>query len=441
MSLSHSKIKRIAHKTLAQASVGDLRVKVSASRVGNARFAASGPTTGGDVERLMVSVTAVTPDGRMATAQGNQTDDAALAGLVRAAEQMASQVPIDPETMPPLGKTKLVRVANFDRKVAQMDAAQRIELVRSTISGAGQTSISGFIEHRDSAVYHADRAGLGGYHRQSALSMSCTCRTADHTGSAKRGFLSHTAHGLEGRVLAVDCAQWAQRSRSPKAIDPGRYTVVLAPQAVADLLLFFVGAMSHRKAVEGRSYFAGKQGGTRLGETLFGPNIHLRSDPADREHPATPMAADGTAQVATTWVEAGQLRALQAGRYWADKTGVAVRPVPSSVHMAGTTTTLDQLIEGVDRGILVSRFWYNRMLAPRTITTTGLTRDGTFWIEKGKIVQPIGNLRYNDSPVTLLKKALALGQAQRAGLTQGTVVVVPPVVVDGFRFESRSEAI
>ena len=121
--------------------------------------------------------------------------------------------------------------------------------------------------------------------------------------------------------------------------------------------------------------------------------------------------------------------------------GVAVRPNPSSLHLAGGSGSLDDLVAGVDKGVLVSRFWYNRMLQPRSILATGLTRDGTFWIEGGKIAKPVKNLRYNDSPVTLLTKVAAMGAAVRAGGTTDSTVVVPPMVVEGFHFDSTSDAV
>ena len=135
------------------------------------------------------------------------------------------------------------------------------------------------------------------------------------------------------------------------------------------------------------------------------------------------------------------LRALSSGRYWSSKTGVAVRPMPSSLHLAGGTGSLDDLIANVDKGVLVSRFWYNRMLQPRSILATGLTRDGTFWIEGGKIVRPVKNMRYNDSPLTLLTKASAMGTAVRAGGSVDRTDVVPPMVVEGFHFDSTSDAV
>jgi predicted Zn-dependent protease len=442
MTLTRSQAKRWTDRVLAQASFGDVRVRITDERSGHLRFAQGQPTTEGDVERLEIRVTAA-KDGRAATVTGNRTDDAGLAQLVRAAEELAELAPPDPEFMPPLGPTKYLTVRGTDRTTAKMAAAQRAVAVGAALQTARDRGVeaAGFLSHGDRASAVADRAGLFAFHPSTHVAMTTTCRTSDGTGSARAGFRSHAASGLHAGTLAEDAARRALQSQSPSPIEPGRYTVVLTADAVADLLSFFTSSMDARAADEGRSWFSKPGGGNRAGELLFDPRISIVSDPANAQHPAAPFADDGRPQQRTSWVEAGRLLALPASRYWADKQGIASRPSPSSVHMAGTNDDLDALIAKVDRGILVSRFWYNRMLARSSITATGLTRDGTFLIEGGRLAKPIGNLRYNDSPITLLTQVEALGRPERAAFSGGDVVVVPPMVVRDFNFESTSDAI
>jgi len=239
----------------------------------------------------------------------------------------------------------------------------------------------------------------------------------------------------------ADAAERAKRSQLPMRREPGRYPVVLTAQAVADLMGFVVQALAARPAYEGRGVFSARGGGTQVGETLFDERIHLWSDPADAANPAEPFDDEGRAQEKVDWIEDGVLRALHAGRYWADAKGIEPRPRPSSLHLDGGTEDLEALVAGVDRAVLVSRFWYTRMLDPQQLRITGLTRDGTFWVEKGKIVEPIRNFRFNDSPLTLLKDVVALGRPERAGLSTGRVIVVPPMVVSAFEFSSLSDAV
>ena len=442
MTRTRTDAKKLVQKILAQASFGDLRVRISETTSGHTRFARSQPTTKGDVEELEIHVTAAKA-GRHATVTGNRTDDAALAELVRRAETLAELSPVDPEHMPPLGPTSPPRVDAYDAKVADMGAKARVEIVEQAIAAgkADALEMSGFLEHGVSSTVVADRAGLFAHHVGTSLSLATTARTSDGTGSARRGHVSHTRRTLEPKSLAEEVARWAVRSKSPRPVDPGHYTVVLMPDAVADILSFFIGALDARSAAEGRSWFSAPGGNTKVGETIFAPNVRAWSDPGDRAHPSVPFSNDGRVHRKVTWIEGGTLKALTASRYWADKAGVPSVPRPGSFHMAGGNASVDELIGEVDRGILVTRFWYNRMLEPRTILATGLTRDGTFLIEGGAIAHPVKNLRYNESPVTVLRRLAAAGRPERAGLSTGRVMVVPPVVVEGFHFGSTSDAI
>jgi predicted Zn-dependent protease len=442
VTISRAEAKRLVHRILGHASFGDVRVRIRESVSGHTRFARSQPTTEGDIETLEIRVTAA-KGGRHATVTGNRTDDAALAELVGQAESLAELAPVDPEHMPPLGRQSLLRVDAFDGQVAAMDAGDRIDLVGAAITAGKRDDLemSGFLDHAQTATIVADRSGLFAHHLGTRLSLATTARTRDGTGSARRGHVSHRRSGLDARAVASDAARWAVRSASPRAIDPGRYTVVLMPDAVADIMSFFIGALDARRAAEGRSYFSAPGGGTRVGERLFDPSVRLSSDPSDRADPGSPFADDGRPHRKVDWVKDGKLETLVTSRYWADKTGATSVPMPDTFHMSGTAASLDELIAGVKRGILVTRFWYNRMLEPRTILATGLTRDGTFLVENGAIAHPVKNLRYNESPVTVLKRLVAAGKPERAGLSTGRVMVVPPVVVEGFHFGSISDAI
>jgi len=442
VSLSASAARALCKRVLAEASVGDLRVHVKAAARGDLRFAASHPTTSGDVERVDITVTA-SKDGRHASATGNRTDAAGLRELVQRAEAMAALAPVDPEAMPPIGRVKLPRVAARDPKVAAMTPTQRAEIVGEVLDAgkAKGVEISGHLQHASIADAFADRAGLFAFHDRTELTLTCTARTSDGTGSSKAGYASHARAGLSGKALAERAADTALASREPKPLAAGRYAVLLMPDAVAELLDFMVGAMDARAAAEGRSFFTKAGGGTRIGETLFDPRVTIGSDPADRKNPAAALANDGRPQPKVTWVDRGVLRALHASRFFAAEQGLPALPRPSSIHMAGENVDRDALIAKIDKGVLVTRLWYNRMLEPRGIVATGLTRDGTFWIEGGKIAHPVKNLRYNDGPITLLTKLRALGRPERAGLATDRVWVVPPIVVDDFLFESTSDAI
>jgi len=443
MSLPPNDARALAQRILGGARLSDVRVKIRAATSGHHRFAQDRPTTAGDVDELDVWVTAVTPDGRCATVQGNRRDDASLAALVRKAETLAEFSPIDPEHMPPIGATEPHESTVTDREVLRMQPKDRVTLVEECIQAGRAANVvtAGFIEHCDEAEVFADRAGQSAYQRYSSIKLGCSCRTPDGMGSSSRSYASHAKAGLKAGALATEAATSAVKSQSPQRIEPGPRTVILMPNAVAELLAFFVGALAHRDAVEGRSPFSTPDGKTRLGEVLFNPLVNLWSDPADKQHPAKQFAEDGIVQPRTEWVLDGKLNALRADRYWAHKVGVPVVPWPSSFHMKGEDKSLETLIAGVKDGVLVTRFWYNRIVEPASILATGLTRDGTFAIADGAIRGPVTNLRYNESPLTLLERVVALGRPERAASVSSSVWVVPPIVVEGFNFASTSDAI
>ncbi|HET6583527.1 MAG TPA: metallopeptidase TldD-related protein, partial [Nannocystaceae bacterium] len=415
MTLGSAAARALCKRVLAEASFGDVRVHVKSAAKGDLRFAASRPTTSNDVERVDITVTA-SKDGRHASATGNRVDAAGLRELVQRAEAMALLAPVDPEAMPPLGRVAVPRAVARDRKVGAMTPPERAALVGAVldVGKAKGLEMSGYLEHADLSEAFADRAGLFAYFDRTQLRLTCTARTPDGTGSSKAGFASHSRAGLSAKALAEQACDTALKSREPRPLPAGRYTVVLLPDAVAELLDFMVGAMGARPASEGRSFFAkkGEPGVTRIGETMFDPRVELRSDPTDRKNPAEPLAEDGRPHPKVTWVDRGVLRALHTTRFFAADKGMPSIPRPSSIHMAGEDVAVDALIAKVDKGVLVTRLWYNRMLDPRGIVATGLTRDGTFWIEGGKIAHSVKNLRYNDGPITLLTKLRALGRPQ-----------------------------
>lgn len=437
-----SQAKRLVDLVLAQASFGDVRVRITSARRGHLRFGEGRPTTAGDVDGVTVAVTA-SKDGRTATVTGGRTDEAAVALLVQRAEGLAGLSPVDPEHMPPLSAQTILKVKAEDKAVAGLGASKRADVVGRALrrAEADKVRVAGIFEHEHVSEAVGTRAGLFLHHTHTRASLSATCRTADGTGSARGGYVSHALGGLVPEALVSDAAQRATRSQLPARRDPGRYPVILAPQAVADLLEFFIDSLDARQADEGRSAFSRPGGGTRVGERMFNAAVKLWSDPSDKADPAEPFDGEGRPHRKVTWVEGGELRALHTSRYWAEHQGLPDLPSPSSLHMDGGTDDLEALIAGFDRGVLISRFWYSRMLEPQRLLVTGLTRDGTFFIEKGKIVEPLRNFRWNDSPLSVLAKVVALGKPQRAGLSRGRVMVVPPLVVSEFELASSSDAV
>ena len=441
MTLTRAEAQSLIKSALKAATLKDVAVRVRSSSTANLRFANNAPTTSGEVERVDLSVTA-TRDRSSATVSGTARDPAGVAELVRRAEALAALAPADPEHMPPLGPQTYLRPVAEDPAVIKVGPEARVDAVARVLKVAreGKLEASGMYVHGHQSLALGTSAGLFAYHAETEVTLTATCRTPDGSGSGWGGAMSHRLADIDAVAVARRAADKAEMSRGGgPALAPGAYTVVLEAQAVADLLDFLRGSLGARTADEGRSFFS-RAGGNAIGESLFAAQIKLRSDPMDPGNPSTPFADDGLPLQPTVWIDQGKLLTLASSRYWAQRQGRAPVPAARSLFLAGGTASVAELVRGVERGVLVTRLWYNRMLDPRQILATGLTRDGTFKIEGGKLAGPVKNMRYNESPVTLLRQALALGKPERV-VNDGAVVVVPPMVVDGFHFASVSDAV
>ena len=204
-------------------------------------------------------------------------------------------------------------------------------------------------------------------------------------------------------------------------------------------------ALNARNADEGRSFFSKQGGGTKIGEKVLDERVTLVSDPASPLAPSSTFTGEGLPVERTTWIENGVVKNLAYDRYWAQKQGTRPVPLGGSLLMSGGDQSIEELIASTERGILVTRFWYIRPVDPRTILYTGLTRDGTFLIENGKVTRAVKNLRFNESPVFMLNNLVGMGQPVRVsasedgGVSRG--VVVPPIKARDFNFTSLSDAI
>ncbi|MDB5020474.1 MAG: peptidase, partial [Pedobacter sp.] len=228
----------------------------------------------------------------------------------------------------------------------------------------------------------------------------------------------------------------ANKSAGAKAIEPGKYTVILEPLAASDIIENMFRGFDARSADEGRSFMSKKGGGNRIGEQLFSENVNIYSDPMNPELPSATWDRDGLPIKKTQWVQNGVVKNLAYSRYWAAQKGVQPLPFGRSIVIEGGNQSLEDLIKSTEKGILVTRFWYIRSVDPQTLLLTGLTRDGTFYIENGEIKFPLKNFRFNESPVIMLNNVEALGKPVRTGTG-----MIPPMKIRDFTFTSLSDAV
>jgi predicted Zn-dependent protease len=437
--ISEAKAKQLVARALQGVKGAEASVTLRSERAGNTRFARNEITSSADVDRVTLSVTAHIGQ-RSASATTNQLDDHSIDDVVARAVRMAKLAPENPEAMPPLGKQTYVSTpGSVDAATAALAPGARAKAVGAAIAAgdAAKVQIAGFFEHEHSFVARATSAGLWAVHEATWAAFSCTGRTPDGTGSGWAGVSSNKASDLDAHALAQTASDKAARSANPKRLDPGRYTVVLEPAAVSALLNFLLGQLGARRADEGRSFFAKR----KVGDTLFPETITLRSDPRDAATGGWPFDGEGFPLQPTKWIDKGKLAGLTYTRYWAKKQGKQPTGGPSGWTLDGGTVSRDDLIKGVDRGVLITRFWYLRDLDPQTILATGLTRDGTFLIEKGEIRGPVNNFRFNESPVQMLGKCDALGAQMIPGGGEGGGIRVPILRTREFNLASISEAV
>lgn len=454
--LTRDQSKALTDRVLAMSTADETRVSVNSSWEGNTRFAGGEITTSGEAVNTTVSVSTRIGNRRASTTT-NLLDDASLRRAVDNAIRMAKLSPEDPELMPELGAQNYVNVNGFLDRTANLGPEARAEAVRRVLTRAGEVGrpagdvfVAGYLEAGAGARAIANNRGLFAYHRSTDAGLSTTVRTPDRTGSGWASAGARDWGTIDPAELGARATQKAVASRNPQAIEPGLYTVVLEPQAVADLVPQLAGAFNARNADEGRGAFSKRGGGNKIGEKVADERVTLYSDPADPDLLAQPFDGEGFPLKRRVWIENGILKSLSYSRFWAQKQGVEPTGgggggggggfgggLPGGLKMVGGTKSTEELIAGVPRGILVTHFFYIRSLDPRTVLLTGLTRDGTFLIENGKITRSLKNFRWNESPLFLLGKIDEIGRAERTAAGQ----VMPSLRARDFNFTSLSDAV
>ena len=441
MMLTKNQAKEIVDKILSIAKVDAVRISVDGGNSSNIRFARNTATTSGTQNNVAISVTA-TFGKRSGTYSFNQFDEKTIADAVRKAEELAKLAPEDPEYMPALEPQQYPVVSAYVDATAKVIPEFRANIAKECIEIASSKKLiaAGFIENDKRFSMFANNRGLVAYHTSTDISYSVTARTEDGTGSGWASGGHNDASLLEGTSISKRAVDKGLSSVNAKAIEPGKYTVILEPEAVRNIIGSFIFRMDARSADEGRSFFSEVDGKNKIGQKLFPEFVNIVSDPTHPDVPGFPWSEDGLPSMKTAWIENGVVKNLRYSRYWAQKQGKEPLPFPSNLIMNGGTGTLDDLIASTEKGILVTRFWYIRDVDPKTILLTGLTRDGTFWIENGKIANPIKNFRFNESPVAMLKNIEMMSKPVRMQ-NGSSASLIPALKVKEFTFSSLSDAV
>jgi predicted Zn-dependent protease len=444
MSLSRQRAEEIFGQVLKYSTAEETEVMVSSSSLALTRFANNTIHQNVAEENTTLSVRVVA-EGRMARASTNKFDEVSIRQICEAALVLARLQPPDPDLLPMPGPQTYRAVNRFFRETADLSPATRAATVASVIKRAEKSRLTaaGVFSCGASAYGLFNSRGLSAFHEETLAEFSVTMLGREGSGWAKK--TSPYWPELEPPGLAERAAQKALNSRKPGEIPPGKHTVVLEPAAVLDLLGFFVLDFSGLAVHEKRSCLTG-----RVGERVFGENITLRDDVYHPSQTGAPFDGEGVPRQRVTILEHGVVKNLVYARQTAhimetQPTGHGF-PLPNefgeapmNIVMDGERTSVEDMVRSTAKGLLVTRFWYIREVDPYQKILTGMTRDGTFWIEDGQVRQAIKNLRFNQSVVEMLRQVEMMGQSQRTAGEESFEMVVPAMKIREFNFSSLTK--
>lgn len=442
--LNQEQAKQICDKVLGLSKADECTVSINGASTGNIRYAQNSVSTAGLVENTELSIS-VAFGKRQGRTSINEFDDKSIERAVRRAEELARLSPENPEFTPTVKKQDFKASPTFIQATADIDPEYRASVAAHSIEASRKKKLQAAGYWIDSTRFEtiANSNGVFGHQQVTAADFSVTTRTEDGRGS---GWVSRSINDIrkfDVREASDIAIEKALRSVDAKALEPGRYTVVLEPAASSDLLNFMYGAFDARQADEGRSFLSKKGGGNRVGEKMFDQQVNVWTDPWNADMPVLPWdSATMQARERQSVIANGKIETLAYSPFWGLKQGVQSRGRFGNMVMAGGSKSTEELVAGTKKGILVTRTWYLRMVDPQSLLITGLTRDGTFYIENGKIRYPVKNFRFNESPVTMLNNIDELGRSQLIrGQGQGFQMMVPAMRVRDFNFTSLSDAV
>ena len=452
--LDKSKVQELFDRIRKFSKSGELEVIFSSTDYSLTRFANN--TIHQNVAELNeVASIRVAFDGKTARSTTNRFDDESLKRAVQSAESIARVQESDPDRLP-MARAQEANIATpperWFAQTAEITPAERAEAVGKIVGVAKKNKLvtAGIYSTSKSAEAIVNSNGLNVFHRQTTAEVSITMLADDSSGWQKAN--SPQVSNLDPVRLAEIAAKKARDSSGPKELPPGKYTVILEPAAVLDLVGFMFWDFGGLAILDQRSFL-----NNRIGTRLFGENITIMDDVHHPLQSNAPFDGEGLRRERVNLVEKGVIRNLVYARATAEKmrkseaaakvgeirvTGHGF-PLPNEMGEAPTNIvfvtpggeqSVEQMIAGTEKGILITRLWYIREVDPYEKILTGMTRDGTFLVEDGKVKQGIRNFRFNQSLIELLSNVEAMGHAVRASGEEAFDMVVPAMKAKGFNF-------
>ncbi len=444
MLLTEKEAREITEKILSYVKADDAQVSVSSEKTSHLRFARNAFLTSGNTVERGANIT-VWIKGKRGASSTTDLSDESLKAMVEQAEQVAEISPVDREYLPTLGAQTYKPSNGFVEATANISLANRAKSIGDILKTSEKSNVisAGFHQTRAIAEAFATKNKNFGFERRTVGSLSMTARTPDGASSGYFARSHFDINRLDTARIARESIRKAIEGRSARTIEPGVYTVILEPQAVADLLGGLAFQFNARNAEEGRSPYSLSGGKTKLGQKIFDERINIYSDPWNPELPASVSAQGGIPSEKIYLIKNGVLENLIYNRFWAKRSEKEPTPGPVNTIMesSGKAASVEEMLASTDKGLLISRFWYIRATDPRTASVTGLTRDGIWLIENGKVTTPVRNFRFNQSVIQMLAQGNVemIGTPERVG--DGNAALLPALKLKAFNFTSASDAV
>lgn len=435
--LSEDQALDLIESVIQQSEAEGVFVSLSANESALSRFSENQMTQNLSRTKFSLNITSYFGQ-RSASASTTELEPEAITETIRRSEELARIAPEDPEWLPLLEpQTYEQRTPAFDEQTITCSPLARGEIVQRVCGLSRQAGVQGSGTLSTSAVLQAvgNSRGLRACDRGTHADFSFTARIEDGSSWGQR--TAFAVNQLPIESVTEQLIKRALRSRQPREVSPGKYPVVFDGAAFKELLGWVMWNLDARAADEGRSFMSHHEdAGNRLGEQLFSPLVQVQRNPAHPLLQFSTFFGDGLSNCYLDVIKDGIPQALSYSRYWAQQQGKEPTGAMYPIVMSGANQTTADLIAQTERGILVNRAWYVRYVNPKTLEVTGMTRDGTFWIEDGQIAYPIKNLRFNQCLPDMLRDVDALSSVQRFGSS-----VVPGVRVKEFNFSSVTDSV
>ncbi|MBD3277312.1 MAG: hypothetical protein GF388_03345 [Candidatus Aegiribacteria sp.] len=419
--MTREEILEIVEAVLDQADVQDVVAKLTEERDAFVRFGQNSITQNMDTfeRKLHISL----GDGeRKCTYSTHRIDVDAVPQILEKARGMLDSSAPDPEYMPAVQAGQVYPVVDsWDEETAELKASTRTETAASAISEATERGMeaSGLVGNSLMRTAIGTSTGNLAFHESTTGLLRLTMDRG--LASSYRMLTSEAWADLALKETIRRVADEVEADEGQKELEPGSYRLIFEPEATGNLVPFLLWSLNARQADEGLTVFS-----ERMNEKVAGDNFTMRSQ-VNGELKGVPFNDEALAAQDVVWIDSGTLVNQPCDRYWARKTGRPPLFIPNTVAIDGGESSVEDLIGGVKgRALLFRRFWYIRFVDQKELSLTGMTRDGVFLVENGRIVHPLKDFRWNWKPLDLFSRIEKMGETRKLGKISVPSVVVGP---------------